>query len=63
MMTLSPQQQNNTNAKLAFLLKTLSQGVQECDLRGQITYSNKAHHQMLAYQEGDIVGHYIWDFI
>jgi PAS domain S-box-containing protein len=44
------------------LLDTMSHGVQENDCDGIITYSNKAHHEILGYDYGELVGKKIWDF-
>lgn len=43
------------------LLDTLTHGVQENDCDGVITYSNRAHHQILGYEFGELVGKQIWD--
>jgi diguanylate cyclase (GGDEF)-like protein/PAS domain S-box-containing protein len=47
--------------KLDLILKTLPYGVQENDTEGRITYSNPAHHRILAREPGELVGQYIWD--
>lgn len=44
------------------LLNTVPHGIQESDLNGKITYSNKAHHRILAAPENTLIGRYIWDF-
>ncbi len=44
------------------LLNTVPYGIQESDLSGRITYSNKAHHQILAADEGTLKGRYVWEF-
>ncbi|MEX1201272.1 MAG: EAL domain-containing protein [Methylophaga sp.] len=44
------------------LLNTVPSGIQESDLQGRITYSNKAHHQIMAADEGTLNGRYIWKF-
>ena len=48
--------------RLETLLNTLPHGVEECDLNGLITYSNPAHHRILGYEPGQLVGQSIWDF-
>jgi PAS domain S-box-containing protein len=48
-------------AKLSLLLNTLPNGVQENDTSGVITYSNLAHHQILGYEPGELIGCHIWD--
>ncbi|MGD8791504.1 MAG: ATP-binding protein [Anaerolineae bacterium] len=44
------------------LLEALSHGIQENDCQGMITYSNRAHHLILGYEPGELVGRAIWDF-
>ncbi|MCX4188742.1 putative bifunctional diguanylate cyclase/phosphodiesterase [Methylophaga sp. OBS3] len=44
------------------LLNTIPYGIQESDLDGKITYSNKAHHDILAADAGTLLDKYIWDF-
>lgn len=44
------------------LLNTVPYGIQESDLNGRITYSNKAHHQILSADEGTLIGRYVWEF-
>jgi len=39
-----------------------SQGIQECDTKGIITFSNLGHHKMLGYEAGELIGKNIWDF-
>jgi len=43
------------------LLDTLPHGVQENDCSGVITYSNRAHHRILGFADGDLVGRPIWE--
>jgi PAS domain S-box-containing protein len=38
------------------VIDTLSQGIQENDLDGTITFSNRAHHRILGYPDGELVG-------
>lgn len=52
----------NSQQRQQLLLDTVPYGIQESDLNGKITYSNKAHHQILAAAEGTLNGRYIWDF-
>ena len=61
--------QRNTERRLAereelyrILVETIPCGVQENDLEGKITFSNRAHSQMHGYEEGEMPGKYIWDF-
>ncbi len=42
------------------LLETLVHGVQENDCDGTITYSNAAHHRILGYKPGELIGKGIW---
>ncbi|MDT8310589.1 MAG: EAL domain-containing protein [Methylophaga sp.] len=44
------------------LLNTVPSGIQESDLQGRITYSNKAHHQIMAADAGTLNGRYVWEF-
>ncbi|MEE8573914.1 MAG: PAS domain S-box protein, partial [Thermodesulfobacteriota bacterium] len=43
------------------LLNTTSYGIQMNDLSGMITFSNKAHGELLGFDEGELLGMYIWD--
>lgn len=45
------------------LVETSPHGIQENDISGLITFSNKAHHEMNGYAEGEIKGKYIWDLL
>jgi len=45
------------------LLDTMSHGVQENDTEGTITYSNRAHHAILGYENGELQGRKIWDLL
>ena len=44
------------------LFETTPHGIQENDLSGRITFSNKAHCNMLGHDQGALVGKYIWEF-
>jgi len=48
--------------RMETLLNALPHGVEECDLNGLITYSNPAHHRILGYGPGQLIGQSIWDF-
>ena len=50
-----------TEQYLKNILNTLPHGIQEHNLDGKITFSNAAHHKMLGYEEGELIGKYIWD--
>jgi diguanylate cyclase (GGDEF)-like protein/PAS domain S-box-containing protein len=52
----------NIDSKLVQLVDTLPHGVQECNLQGEITFSNKAHHQLLGFNMGELIGRHVWDF-
>jgi PAS domain S-box-containing protein len=56
----SPQQ---SEERLNSLLETIPHGIQENDSSGIITYSNRAHHEMLGYEKGELIGMAIWDLI
>lgn len=47
--------------KLSTLVETIPYGVQENDLSGRITFSNRVHHEILGYPDGSLIGKYIWD--
>ena len=43
------------------LIDMIPHGVQENDREGRITFSNRAHHRILGYDQGELIGKYIWD--
>jgi PAS domain S-box-containing protein len=45
------------------LLDTMIHGVQENDCSGVITYSNRAHHRIMGYEHGELVGKAIWQLL
>jgi PAS domain S-box-containing protein len=47
--------------RLTLLLNTLPHGIQENDTKGVITYSNIAHHRILGWKPGELIGRYIWE--
>ena len=49
-------------SRLSSILNALPYGIQENDLEGTITFSNKAHRNILGYAKGELVGRKIWDF-
>ncbi|MDX1775515.1 MAG: PAS domain S-box protein [Desulfobulbales bacterium] len=49
--------------RLRLLLDTMTHGVQESDCQGTITYSNRAHHDMLGYNAGELLGRKIWHLV
>ena len=44
------------------ILDLITNGVQKSDMNGVITYSNKAHHNILGADSDRLFGSYIWDF-
>ncbi len=44
------------------LLNTLPNGVQECDAKGRILFSNVAHHRILGLKSGELIGKNVWDY-
>lgn len=48
---------------LNFILDSFPHGVQESDLNGIITYSNPAHHKMLGYESGELIGKSIFELV
>lgn len=50
------------DSRLSSILNALPYGIQENDLEGTITFSNKAHHNLLGYAKDELVGRKIWDF-
>ncbi|HAK59792.1 MAG TPA: hybrid sensor histidine kinase/response regulator [Nitrospiraceae bacterium] len=53
----------NSERRYASFLETIFYGIQENDTAGIITYSNAAHHRMLGYAEGELIGKTIWDIL
>ena len=49
-------------SRLSSILNALPYGIQENDLEGTITFSNKAHRNILGYAKGELIGRKIWDF-
>jgi PAS domain S-box-containing protein len=43
------------------LLSATPNGIQECDLDGVILYSNPAHHALLGYEPGELLGKTVFD--
>lgn len=44
------------------LVETSPYGIQYSDREGKIVFSNAAHHQILRYEQGELIGKYVWDF-
>jgi PAS domain S-box-containing protein len=49
--------------KYAALIETLPHGVEECSVDGIITFSNRAHHRMCGYADGELIGRSIVDLM
>lgn len=47
--------------KYKTLVNILPHGIQLSDCNGKITFSNLAHHKILGYDDGELIGKYIWD--
>lgn len=45
------------------LVKTIPHGIQEIDESGVIIFGNEAYYRLIGYEEGEIIGRAIWDFI
>jgi PAS domain S-box-containing protein len=45
------------------LVETSPHGIQENDISGIITFSNRSHHELLGYEAGELIGKYIWDLL
>ncbi len=45
------------------LLDTVPHGIEEIDLSGTITYSNRAYHEMMNAADGELRGKRIWDLM
>ena len=54
--------QQNSDRRTALLVDKLSDGIQENDLDGVITYANATLHRIHGREPGDLVGRHIWDF-
>ncbi len=50
-----------SEARYRILVETIPNGIQESDLDGIITLSNKAHSAMHGYDEGELLGKAVWD--
>lgn len=50
-----------SEAKYRTLVNTAPYGIQYSDLNGKILYSNPAHHKIQGYDDGQLIGKYIWD--
>jgi len=51
---------NDTRRKLQLIFDTVPNGIQVNSLDGTITYSNPAHHRILGYPDGELIGKPIW---
>lgn len=43
------------------LVESITNGVQESDIDGTVTFSNTAYHTMLGYAPGELIGKKMWD--
>ncbi|MGD8385308.1 MAG: PAS domain S-box protein, partial [Lysobacterales bacterium] len=59
---LAEEQQKRSDRWLALLLDTLPYGVQEHSRDGVITYANAACHHIYGCEQGELIGHHLWDF-
>ena len=50
-----------SEGRLQSIIETTPLGIQENDCHGTITFSNCAHHRILGYGDGELVGAKIWD--
>ena len=58
-----PEALRTNEKRYQLLLETMIQGVQENDCSGVITYSNRAHHRILGYEHGELVGKAVWQLL
>ncbi|MHC4324478.1 MAG: response regulator [Planctomycetota bacterium] len=49
--------------RFRILVENNPHGIQEIDVCGTIIYANKAHHEMYGYEDGDLIGRKITDFL
>jgi PAS domain S-box-containing protein len=49
--------------KYRTLVETIPHGIEKIDTSGVITFGNAAHHAMLGYEPGELLGKYIWDLL
>ena len=49
--------------RYATVIDTIPHGIQENTLNGTITFSNRAHHQILGYADGELIGKSITEFV
>ncbi|MBU0729160.1 MAG: PAS domain S-box protein [Proteobacteria bacterium] len=59
----SIKQLSESRERFQSVVETIPHGVQENDLTGTITFSNHAHHKILGYPQGELIGRKIWDFM
>ncbi len=51
-----------SETRYRILVETIPHGIQESDLDGKITLSNKAHSVMHGFNGGELLGKAVWDF-
>jgi PAS domain S-box-containing protein len=59
----SPESVLQDDERLKTLFDTIPHGIQENGIDGVITFSNPAHHRMLGYESGALIGKAIWDLL
>lgn len=52
----------DNQSRLRVIFDNVPCGIQECDLHGQIIFSNQAHHEILGLKANVLIGRYIWDY-
>ena len=60
---LSEEALRESEKRYRTLIEKNPYGIQEIDSFGTIIYANKAHHDMYGYEEGDLLGRSITDFL
>ncbi len=51
----------NSEERFRSLVELAPHGVEECDLRGRITFCNPALEKLQGYNQGELLGMHIWD--
>jgi PAS domain S-box-containing protein len=60
---MAEEAQKESEERFRTLVDTLPHGVQESDIHGKITFSNRAHCIMHGCKEGELAGKFIFDFL
>ncbi len=53
---------HDSQSRLCLFFDNVSCGILECDLQGQITFCNQAHHAILGVKPNELIGSHIWDY-